>query len=150
MKKLIAFTVIVLIAQIGYGQNLSLRTYVESTNVSSKMGTAIGFENDLGFEYGGFYQESTLMDNLIKKETTTRPRLYEKEFFGLYGAAAIVQKASYDLKLQVRMGVVNREHFSITPSILANYHLFKSVSIGGGIGTRAFQLTYQGSITIRL
>ncbi|MFT6857340.1 MAG: hypothetical protein ACI9Z3_000947 [Roseivirga sp.] len=38
----------------------------------------------------------------------------------------------------------------MTPSLLANYHVLKMVSVGGGIGARSFQPTFQGSITIKL
>jgi hypothetical protein len=150
MKKLIVFISVVTLAQIGYSQSLSARTYIERTSVGSKLGTAIGIENELGFEYGGFYQEASLMESMMNKEETTLPRFYEKEFFGLYGAAPLVMRSNYDLKLQVRMGVSNGESFLITPSLLANYHVFKMVSLGGGIGARSFRPTFQGSITIKL
>jgi hypothetical protein len=150
MKKLILFISVLTLAQIGYSQSLSARTYVERTSVGSKIGTAIGIENELGFEYGGFYQEATLIESMMNKRETTLPYFYEKEFFGIYGAAPIVQRASYDLKLQVRIGVSNRKNFLITPSLLANYHVLKMVSVGGGIGARSFQPTFQGSITIKL
>jgi hypothetical protein len=145
MKKLIVFISVLILAHIGYSQSLSARTYIERTSAGSKMGTSVGFENELGFEFGGFYQES--MGNM---EEGTSTRFYEREFFGIYGAAPLVQRASYDLKFQVRMGVSNRENFLITPSLLAKYHVFKIVSIGGGIGVRSFRPTFQGSITIKL
>jgi len=144
MKKLVTISILLFSFQLATAQRLNVTTYVEKTNIGIKGGTAFGFENHLGFEYGGFYQE------LFGQERDELPRFYEKEFFGLYGAAPLMVRAKYDLKINVRMGVTNGENFLITPSLVANYQLMKIISVRGGIGARSFQPTFQAGINIKL
>jgi len=150
MKKLVTISILLFSFQLATAQRLNVTTYVEKTNIGIKGGTAFGFENHLGFEYGGFYQEAELTEGLFGQERDELPRFYEKEFFGLYGAAPLMVRAKYDLKINVRMGVTNGENFLITPSLVANYQLMKIISVRGGIGARSFQPTFQAGINIKL
>jgi len=102
MKKLVTISILLFSFQLATAQRLNVTTYVEKTNIGIKGGTAFGFENHLGFEYGGFYQEAELTEGLFGQERDELPRFYEKEFFGLYGAAPLMVRAKYDLKINVR------------------------------------------------
>ena len=123
MKKITLFT-ITLAAVLGTAsaQQFVMRTYVEKTKISMKSGTAFGMENRYGWEYGGFYQESSLMESLLSNEEKgALPRFYEKEFYGMYFAAPVMDTKYVVVKAQVRTGVSNGENFVITPSVLADY-----------------------------
>lgn len=130
-------------------QQFILKTYAEKTSVSIKSGTAIGIENGFGWEYGGFFQESSLMESLLSEEAKKGlPRFYEREFYGLYFAVPVVDTNYLTLKAQVRSGVSNGQNFVITPSVLADYSPFNHIRLGVGLGVRAFRATMQGSFSI--
>ena len=138
-------------------QGFEVRTYVEQTIVGTKVGTAIGretkasYRTPLSWEYGGFYQEAVDLSNApvneVDKEAAT---VYEKEFFGLYGGVVLRDGNFINVRFNVRTGVTNRENFAITPSVLGQVKVLRSVRIGGGLGIRSFRPTYQGSITVVL
>ena len=148
MKKLITLLVFALAANVTFAQDLIAKTYVEHTHMTPKVGTAIGFQTDYGWEYGGFYQKATPTIN--NGETTNQPKMYEEEFFGIFGNAVIAETNKLDILLNARIGVTNRENFAITPAVLANFKTEGKVKFGGGIGVRALRPTYQATITFDL
>ncbi|MEP1094105.1 MAG: hypothetical protein ABJG78_03295 [Cyclobacteriaceae bacterium] len=130
-------------------QQFVLKTYTEKTKISTKTGTAFGIENRYGWEYGGFYQESSLMESLLSNEKKANlPRFYEKEFYGMYFSAPVMDSKYVVLKAHVRTGVSNGQNFVITPSFFADYNPSHHIRFGVGVGTRAFRPTLQGSLSI--
>ncbi|WP_425390701.1 hypothetical protein [Ekhidna sp.] len=131
------------------GQELVVKTYVEKTHMSPKTGTAIGFENQYQWEYGAFFQETSLVESFMMSEAdkAALPRHYEKEFYGLYFAVPVMLREQFVVKANVRTGVSNGENFVITPSLLADYKLAEHIRVGMGLGSRAFRPTLQGSLS---
>ncbi len=124
------------------------RTYVEKTQISPKVGVSIGFENQFQWEYGAFFQETSLMESLMMSEVDKEalPQYYEKRFVGLYVAVPIVFRKSYVVKANIRTGVTNGENFIITPSVLADYKLARHIRVGVGMGLRNLRPTLQSSV----
>ncbi|WP_462251618.1 hypothetical protein [Ekhidna sp.] len=152
MKKSVLIISACIVASVAFGQRFVTTTYIEQTSVSPKTGIAIGAINQYGIEYGGFYQESKLAETVLmsQEEVSRLPRKYEKVFYGAYVAFPILSYSKAGLKFNVRTGVTNGENFAITPSLLANYNLTKSMSLGGGLGVRALAPTLQTRVTITL
>lgn len=140
---------VVLLIQSGvFAQSQVIRTYVEKTIVNTKSGFSIGYESIDGFEVGGFYQESSLLATFFKQEAgLSYP--HERSFFGSYFACPVIYTDIGWVKLNVRAGVSNKENFVITPSILGEIRPEGRLSLGLGLGTRAFRPTYQAYLTIR-
>ena len=134
------------------GQKFVTTTYVENTSISPKAGIAVGAENNYGWEYGGFYQESKVLEDMLlsEQDIARLPHRYEQVFYGAYFSAPVLQVYHAVLKFNVRTGVANQASFVITPSLLADLKINKAVSIGGGIGVRAFAPTFQTNLSIRL
>jgi hypothetical protein len=110
------------------------------------MGAAFGYSFSNQIELGGFYQNSVT-------DVPTRSdgyKSYEENFMGMYFNYPIASNRIGSLKLNVRTGVTNSENFAITPSLLANYNLLKTVQLGVGLGARAFQPTLQASVKIKI
>ncbi|MFT4737442.1 MAG: hypothetical protein ACI8QD_002930 [Cyclobacteriaceae bacterium] len=151
-KRTILLLLSVLTALTVLGQHLTIRSYIEKTSVSLKTGTALVIENDYQWEYGAFYQESSLAQKVFMSpdQISNLPRVYEKNFGGLFFAAPVVQGKSYNVKLNVRAGLGNGEWFIITPSVLANYELFNRINVSAGLGARAFRPTMQAGISMKL
>lgn len=149
-KPLLTTLVFAAILGTACAQKLTVRTYVEKTKMSPKSGTAVGFENNYQWEYGAFYQETSLMESLMmnQEEKKALPRQYEREFYGVYFEAPMWSKESLVVKMNVRTGVSNGQNFVITPSVLADYKLGEHLRVGMGVGTRAFQPTLQASVAI--
>ncbi len=151
MKKLLLLS-LVLIAVIGTAsaQKVIVRTYIEKTHMSPKTGTAIGFENRFKWEYGAFFQEASLMESFMmtEEELEALPHQYEKEFAGVYFAVPIISREQFVVKANVRTGMSNGENFVITPSVLADFQPIKHISIGMGVGSRAFRPTLQASVAL--
>lgn len=153
MKKLISISVIILgIATQVLAQELRVSSYVETTSVSPKLGVSIGRVSEFGIEYGGFYQESKILEAwLMSAEGTANlPRFYEKTFYGLFFNYPVVSSDNFDVLFNVRTGVVNKLYFVITPSFMANYKPGNRISLGAGIGIRSFRPTLQSSISINI
>ncbi len=133
-------------------QRLTIKTYVEKTHIGMKSGTALGLTNQFGWEYGGFFQESTLLEALTMSEEDIRnlPRNYERSFYGFYLAVPIIERNFMNIKIHMRTGVQNNENFVITPSVLGNFTPAKSIGFGLGVGMRGFKPTMQGAFTITL
>jgi hypothetical protein len=151
MKKL-TITIIAFIVALGSAsaQAPLFRSYVEITKVSPKMGVAIGYKNNLSWEFGVFYQEASVYETLFTEERDYRPYNYEKTFVGLFFTAPITVSELFDIKCNVRTGVVNGENFVITPTIGADYKLSKKLLVGVGVGARAFRPTLQASVAYSL
>ena len=142
----------VVMASAAIGQGLVTSTYVETTSVGPKAGIAVGAVNQYGWEYGGFYQESKTLESLVMSETTRSalPHRYERVFAGLYFSVPVTFYNRGEIKFNVRTGVVNKESFIITPSLLADYRLNNLISIGGGVGVRNMAPTIQTKISFTL
>ncbi len=151
MKRLLFVLVLTGVLGTTSAQQFVLRTYLEKTKISVKTGSSFGVENRYGWEYGGFYQQSLLMESFLgNEEKTNLPRFYEKEFYGMYFAAPVIVSSGIVLKAQVRTGVSNGANFVITPSLLADYKPSRHIRFGVGLGSRAFRPTMQGSLSIIL
>ena len=151
MKKPLLFLVLLLlIMSIASAQKVIVRTYIEKTHMSPKTGTAIGFENKFRWEYGAFFQEASLMESFMmtEEELEALPHVYEKEFAGVYFAVPIISREQFVVKANVRTGMSNGENFVITPSVLADFQPMKHISIGMGVGSRAFRPTLQASVAL--
>lgn len=149
MKNLLLTLSLAAVLGTASAQQFILKTYVEKTKIGMKSGTAFGIENRYGWEYGGYYQESSLMESLLSnEEKAVLPRFYEREFYGMYFSAPLLDSKYVILKAHVRTGVSNGENFVITPSILADYSPSRHIRFGVGIGSRAFRPTLQGSLSI--
>lgn len=148
-KQLLLPLLLVAVLGTASAQKLVVKTYVEKTNMSPKTGTSIGFENKFKWEFGGFYQEASLMESIMltDEDLENLPRLYEKEFGGIYIAVPMTIREKYVIKAQVRTGVTNGENFTITPSVLADYMLADKIRIGMGVGSRGFRPTMQASVS---
>ena len=122
---LLASILMVTVLGTASSQKIIVKTYFEQTHMSPKTGTSISFENSLGWEFGGFFQESSLMESLLmnEDELSQMPRFYEKEFYGAFFSVPVRRSERIDLKVQVRTGVTNGQNFLITPSLLADYKL---------------------------
>ena len=153
MKKLIVISTIILgFAFNVSAQQLKVKTYMEYTSVSPKLGTAVGWKSDFGIEYGGFYQESGVMESLMlsAEEKSNLPRFYEKVFYGMYFNFPVTSSKRFDLDFNVRTGVVNKLYFAITPSFLGSFKINRNISVGTGVGIRSFRPTLQTNISITL
>ena len=87
MKKIISISIIILgLATQVMSQQLKVTSYLETTSVSPKLGVAISRVSEYGIEYGGFYQESEIMESLFMgtEDTAALPRFYEQTFYGLF------------------------------------------------------------------
>jgi hypothetical protein len=144
--RILPFTLAMMIAGVLYGQGLHVSTYAEQTKLSTKLGTAIGFNLPYDFAVGGFYQQR--MQSLPDE-----PRLRyteEWEFFGLYGSGRVFTSQYFEIDAMVRMGVTNRENFAISPSFIGTYRPAKRIEFNMGMGVRCFNPTLIGGVTINL
>ncbi len=149
MKKLVILVYFIFTVQILYSQKqLQLKTYIERTVTGPKLGIGLGIKGHGGYEYGGFYQEAQLLGPTSSDITSTKPYPYEKTFYGLYGTGTLLTRRWYDLKLQARMGITNKENFIITPSVIGRVKLANWISLETGLGFRQFRPTYQGAIVV--
>lgn len=140
-------TLLILTALATQAQHTQVTTYIERTVVGPKVGTSIGYEFRDLVEVGGFYQKA------ISTATGNEPYGYsfEKEFYGAYFSYPLMADIHHTtLKLNVRTGVTNGQNFLITPSVLANYHPIKNLSVGAGVGVRVLRPTLQASIKFSL
>ena len=146
MKTIFTTFALVVFTTFAFGQDLSLRSYIEQTEVGPKVGSALGYNTKSGIEVGGFFQKA--VDGMSPEGAT--PWNYEKEFYGAYFTYPVVDGYFFDLGFNVRTGVSNGENFIITPSLLTSVSPIKQVKVGAGLGVRAMRPTVQGTITIRL
>lgn len=133
-------------ALVSNAQQMQVKTYVEHTHISPKFGTALGWNLAGDVEVGGFFQQAA---DLAQPEYG-RPLRVENQFYGAYFGYPMYAGRITEIKLNVRTGVSNGENFVITPSILANFKPTRNLSIGGGIGTRAFRPTFMASLSLNL
>lgn len=148
VRKLIVLALILMLFGVSLvkGQGFQAKTYIEKTHVSPKFGTAIGYVFGDQIEVGGFFQRASVQE----QAEYGRPLQSENEFYGAYFAYPLLSGKTAHLKLNVRTGVSNGENFAITPSLQASYQPLKFLSVGGGIGARAFRPTYMATISIKL
>ncbi len=123
-------------------------TYFEQTKIGVKTGLFMGYEFQGGYEAGVFYQKA--MSTFSSSEGDNLPRFYEKEFVGVLVAAPLVSAHKVDVKLNARIGSVNKFSFVITPSVIAGYQVTKFMTINSGLGVRAFRPTFQTGLTFKL
>lgn len=146
MKKLITFSIALLLAQAIYSQGITAKSYIEQTQVGNKLGTAIGYTFPCKVEIGGFYQQTA--DFMNTQEIT--PRFYEKEFTGMYINLPLKHYGKLNFDLNIRTGAVNGQNFAIAPALLSSYSPMKAIKLGVGIGTRMFRPTLQAAVSIKL
>lgn len=149
MKTLFTFTTILLLfaPSIVSSQSFKASTYMEQTHISPKLGTTVGYSFDSQIEIGGFYQSASTGQSR-NSESTSREQ--EEEFFGAYFSYPVATGEKTGLQFNIRTGVVNGENFLITPSLLGNYRIMKTVSVGAGVGIRTFRPTLQAGIKLNL
>lgn len=134
-------------------QNLKLSTYVEATHITPKTGVSLRYIDPfIEYEIGAFYQESKIVEQMwMSDEAMAKlPRFYEQSFVGFYFAYPMMQRDWFDLKFNVRTGVVNNEIFVITPAIMGDLKITPFIHLGGGIGTRVFRPTFITNLTINI
>lgn len=125
-----------------YSQGVKAYSYTEINKFSTRLGTALGFETNNSIEFGAFYQVS------LGKSNESRPK-HEYKFVGGYLAMPFVSNQNFNLKFKVRVGMVNRENFVITPSLDAQFYLNKFIGLGLGVGTRNLNPTVMTSIILK-
>lgn len=145
-KNLLALLVLVLTMSASYSQEMVYRSYMIKTSQNVKTGFSISNETKHGYQYGVFYQTaSNLFDQNQERSSNDQN---ERVFYGVRLAAPL-----YDEKIQVRMatqtGMANNKHFVIRASLLVEVPLWKTISVGTGIGINGFRPAYQGSLIIR-
>ena len=151
MKKAFLFiSMLVLLLVTSQAQRFQITNYVEKTHTGSpQAGIAVGVSNGYDWEYGAFYQESSIVESLMsEKRKSDLPLVYEREFYGLYFAAPFYYLGMFQLKFNIRTGISNGENFIITPSLLTDFKPTKNIRLGAGIGTRLLKPTLQGSFSI--
>lgn len=150
MKKyLLLISLLITVLKTVIAQQVVVTAYVEKTHVGPKSGTSIGHLNEYGWEYGAFYQESSLLESMLsEQQRALLPRFYEREFFGAYFTVPLVDTDLLSVRTQIRTGVVNREYFIITPSFLGDIRASKNIRFGLGVGTRALRPTWQLSYSM--
>lgn len=152
MKKSIIIIALLFFAiSLAQAQNIHFSTYIEATHVTPKSGFNLRYVDPYGWEVGIFHQESKLLENVMSLDQDRQlPRFYEKTFSGVLLTFPMMERERFDLKFNVRTGVVNNEIFVITPAVLANLKIAPFLHLGGGIGTRAFRPTLITNLTVRI
>ncbi len=146
MKTLTTFGIALLtsLSQIA-AQNLFTSSYIEKTHVSPKAGIQVGYRFSTNHEVGIFYQKEVDMPG---SREAKKPRFYEKEFLGVNLSAQLISFHKVNMLIDIRIGVINKENFGLTPSLKFDYEIIKRVHLNAGIGARTFTPTYQGGIKI--
>lgn len=127
-------------------QGLTIGTYLEQSRISTKLGTAIGYQIPSNFIIGAFYQKS-LQEVAIQE---FRPETEENEFLGAFITGYLYQSKKIDLNTTIRTGVTNGQNFAITPSVSLLYKPTKRIEFNGGFGVRCFSPTLMTGITLKL
>ncbi len=146
MKALVTTLYLMTMTYMIYGQSMIAKTYVEQTFYTPKVGTAIGYKFAGDYEIGGFVQKSTV--DLQAEDG--RPLHYEKEFIGAFFSYPMLTAYKTEVQMKVRTGITNMQNFTITPSVHANYKPAQVITIGAGVGVRAFKPTFMASLQINL
>ncbi len=147
--KTLTISTIILLAFIsrGYAQNAFATSYVEKTHVSPKIGVLAGYQFASKHEVGVFYQREV---DGPEGQDNIRPRFYEKEFFGINLGSQLFSFHRANMLMDVRIGLINKSNFSITPSLKLDYEFIKRFHLQGGVGVRSFNPTFQGGLKIDL
>lgn len=135
------------------GQTLQLSTYIEATHITPKTGVNVRYVDPyLNYEIGAFFQECKTLERMwmTDESISSLPRFYEQTFMGIYFSYPMMQRNWFDLKFNIRTGIVNNEYFVITPAIMGDLKITSFIHIGGGIGTRAFRPTLMTNVTINI
>ena len=147
MKKLLTLSLLVFGLTIaGSAQKLILENHLETTQVGTKIGGAIGMIFKGNYQVGMFHQEHS--HSIFSGEKL--PRFYEESFKGVYFSLPLKGNDFLELSFKVRTGIVNNEIFSIKPSIHSYIRPVKFIRLGLGIGTRMLRPTLMPSISILL
>lgn len=146
MKTTLLTTILFIIALASFAQKVQVRSYVERTHISPKLGTSVGICTQDNIEIGGFYQHA--MDELFSEEQNSKRM--ERQFYGVYFGYPMMSYRRMDVKFNLRTGVSNGENFVITPSVLGAFRPVPAINLGAGVGVRAFRPTLMGSISINL
>jgi hypothetical protein len=134
------------LTSVAMSQTMQVTSYVENTHVSPKLGTAITYLFPGMIEAGAFYQQSATP---IEQEYG-RPLREEREFLGAYMAYPFFIGDKWNVKLNVRTGISNKENFVITPAVQGTYALFRQIKIMAGVGTRNFRPTLMAGFKLTL
>lgn len=124
------------------GQNVNFSSYIEHGKHYPKAGSSATIEFNNNFEIGGFYQKAFISGE-------ANPRL-EQEFYGMVVGLPFISTPKFSLKLMARAGVVNKESFTITPSLESQVFLVKFLGIKAGVGVRNLSPTILAGFTFRL
>ena len=145
--KTFTISVIIILASLGqgYAQNLFTTSYIEKTKVSPKAGIQVGYQFASKHEIGLFYQKEV---DMLGGHESIKPRFYEKEFLGVSVSSQLYSFQKIDMILNVRIGVINKENFALTPSFKMDYEVIQRIHIQAGLGVRSFNPTLQGGIKI--
>lgn len=130
-------------------QQIRISTYTEVTVVSPKVGTFVGivFPGYIGnIEIGGFYQQSSSLG--FGTQEQERRGVFERNFKGLYTAFSMYHVKKLDVNLNVRVGTMNNESFSIIPTVQGDYQVSRYMSIGVGGGLRNFMPSFMAKVSI--
>lgn len=153
MKQLRLFIAVLAILLLGFiksanAQHVMVRTYIEQTKVGPKSGVSAAYVSKFGFEVGGFYQNERYMNSIMvfDQNPSQFPKEYEQEFYGFLVAAPVITREDFQSKVVIRTGLINNEYLTITPTFLTEIKPYERVSMGLGVGFRAFRPTWQGSI----
>ncbi|REE05957.1 hypothetical protein [Marinoscillum furvescens] len=143
---ILTIAILTLILTTATAQGVTVTNYIERTTVNTKIGTAIGYAFSPNVEIGGFYQRSPVV--ALAEEGTTAD--VENQFFGAYMTYPFIASGSAAVSLKVRTGVINNQHFMITPSVQGSFEPIQHVKVFGDVGVRAFRPTFMAGINIRI
>jgi hypothetical protein len=146
-KKVILVIGLLLAAGIVLAQNIKTTVYVESTHVNTKVGTILSFENLSGWEYGGFFHKTS---NAIFPEEVKEGELRESSFTGFFVAMPLLLEEGASMKLNVRAGLANGEHFKMIPSLTCEAPLTKKIFLLGGISSRGWNPTFIYGVSLKI
>lgn len=127
-------------------QGITVASYVEQTSVSPKLGYMLGytFDSEIPVEVGAFFHNELM--NPANGQTEFYNKRRETSFVGAYFNYPAVVGHKFDLYLQIRTGVVNKENFTITPSLEGRMKLTKQLHIATAVGTRCFRPTAMAKV----
>jgi len=155
MKRITALTIVMISAQIVFGQKINVAAYTEQSRGTS-VGVSMGISNEqyytgyspLEFNYGVFLQKKTTYPTGIESGSNKNTEL---SLVGLYGNVGVYEMNRLKVLLEIRTGIQNFKYFLIAPGLNANYKLNPRVSLQAGVSTRnILMITYKAGISIRL
>ena len=126
-------------------QRVVASSYIEQTQISSKLGYSVGVVfSESNIELGAFQQNNmSSMDPEVWDDNA-----YERSFTGVYMNYPMLEKRMLSLNFKIRTGLSNGENFVITPAVNGDYEVSKKIKVTGGVGVRAFRPTLVSGIKI--